>query len=267
MYTSDAAWTIVVPERMNIGALLKYALANGYRDDKIITATLDYTFVMHYRGEASEDLVIIALDGNDQLASAITGKCHRCLGVCYLSRDRLDEAEKSFIEAYKLYLQTDHVLGQANTLNDLGRLQVRQDRLDEAEKSFLEASELSLQIHDVLGQANALNDLGRLQMRRGRLDEAEKSFLEAYKLSLQSDRILGRANTLNDLGRLQMRRDRLDEAEKSFLEASELSLQIHDVLGQANALNEIRPATDAAGSSGRGREVFPRGFQAVCASS
>ncbi|HPG65888.1 MAG TPA: tetratricopeptide repeat protein, partial [Candidatus Hydrogenedentes bacterium] len=68
-------------------------------------------------------------------------------------------------------------LGQANTLQSLGDLDVREDRLEEARANYAKALPIYEQIGDRLGQANTLRALGQLALADGRLGEA-KGFLE-----------------------------------------------------------------------------------------
>ena len=266
--TSEVAWAITVPERLNIHAVLKFALGNEYRNEEIITATLDYANLIHYMGEASDELVIMAQGSKTDLSLGVAARCLYELGACYVTENRLDEAElhsrrlpscmcKLTMSLVRLALSVTWAVCQ----------HTRHHRFVEAEKSFVKVSELFSQAHNVSGQASALGNLGELHLRQDRLDQAEALFVQAYELYSQTHNVGGQARALAILGDLHMRRDRFDEAETSLVKASELFLQVHSVSGRGRCSHQPELPTHAAGSSRRGGEVTSQGLRAAFAKS
>lgn len=148
----------------------------------------------------------------------------------------LEEAEKRYSEAERLYKKKQDDLGLANTLKSRGDLLRRQGELEKAEEKYREAEELYRKERAALGLANTLKSQGDLLRRQGKLEEAGKKYREAEELYKREQANLGIANTLKSQGDLLRRQGKLEEVEKKYKEAETLYKKVQDNLGLANML-------------------------------
>ena len=138
-------------------------------------------------------------------------------------------------------------LGQANALNDLGRVRSLTGQYDEAADLQQRALALYQDVGDRLGQAKALNDLGRVRELTGQYDEAADLQQRALALYQDVGDHHGQASTLNDLGSVRELTGQYDEAADLQQRALALYQDVGDRLGQANALNDLGRVRELTG--------------------
>ena len=111
-----------------------------------------------YLGSATEDVISLAVEksaGNPQLYGL---QCLECLGDMYMAKNKLEEAEKAYMQA----ADRKDVLGRGVVLRKLGELYMQTNQLKEAEKVLLQAVELHKQAQDVCSEGNDwLSSTGR----------------------------------------------------------------------------------------------------------
>ena len=156
------------------------------------------------------------------------------LGDLEMRTDKLEEAEKHYVEAEGAYRRIHDDLGLANVLKAMGDLEMRTAKLEEAESHYREAEGAYRRIHYDLGLANVLKAMG--EMRTDKLEEAESHYREAEGAYRRIHYDIGLANVLKAMGDLEMRTDKLEEAEKLYVEAEGVYRRIHSDLGLANVL-------------------------------
>ena len=139
------------------------------------------------------------------------GTLHKMLRGYYM--DRPYEAVEVLAKAVK-YLNFDDEGINANLIKHLGDIEMRTDKLEEAEKHYVEAEGVYRCIHDDLGLANVLQAMGDLEKRTGKLEEAEKHYVEAEGVYRRIHEYLGLADVLQAMGDLEMRKDKQEEAKK-----------------------------------------------------
>ncbi len=142
-----------------------------------------------------------------------------------LTRGRTERAEELYFERLQLEQQLGDLLGQADSLLQLGSLAQGRD-LAAAADLFGESRQLAVGFEDGELEHRALASLGEVQRQRGDLAAAEKSWNQAlaYRLRLghrQHQRIL-----LRRLAALAYQRGQLDRAEERWEDLLELAEQL-----------------------------------------
>ncbi|RKN04846.1 ATP-binding protein [Streptomyces radicis] len=138
-------------------------------------------------------------------------------------------------------------IGEAEALENLGKVAFQASRLEEAEECHRGALAIRRRIGDRHGTAVSVNALGLLGLRRRRLDEAEAHFTEAVEIFRDLDdrrwKALMRGNlaeTLCELGRAEEARAIVEHALADFRELGDHS-------GEGNALWLLSWARRASG--------------------
>jgi len=142
-----------------------------------------------------------------------------------LTRGQSQQAEELFFERLQLEQQLGDLLGQADSLLQLGSLAQGRD-LAAAADLFSESRQLAAGFEDRELEHRALASLGEVQRQRGDLQAAEQSWNQAlaYRLRLghrQHQRIL-----LRQLADLAYQRGQLDRAEERWEDLLELAEQL-----------------------------------------
>jgi tetratricopeptide (TPR) repeat protein/transcriptional regulator with XRE-family HTH domain len=130
-------------------------------------------------------------------------------------------------------------LGQANALNDLGRVRLLTDDFPGAARDLAEALVLYRGIGNRLGQANALNNLGDMHRLTGDYPAAARDLADALAIYRGIDDRLGQANALNNLGIMHRLTGDFEAAARDLEEALGLYRDLGDHPGQTMALNNL----------------------------
>ncbi|MEV7197375.1 tetratricopeptide repeat protein [Streptomyces sp. NPDC093510] len=129
--------------------------------------------------------------------------------------------------------------GEANALNDLGRVRLLTGEFAEAARLQEQALALYESLGDRLGQAGALWELGRVRLLSGELAEAARLLEQALALYESLGDRLGQAGALNDLGRARQVRGEFAEATRLLEQALTLFQEVGDPQGEAESLNNM----------------------------
>jgi tetratricopeptide (TPR) repeat protein/transcriptional regulator with XRE-family HTH domain len=130
-------------------------------------------------------------------------------------------------------------LGQANALNDLGRVRLLTDDFTGAGRDLAEALEIYRGVGSQLGQANALNNLGDMRRLTGDYPAAARDLEEALGLYRDLGNRLGQANVLTNLGIMRRLTGDYPAAARDLEEALRIYRDIGDRPGQTMALNNL----------------------------
>jgi tetratricopeptide (TPR) repeat protein/transcriptional regulator with XRE-family HTH domain len=130
-------------------------------------------------------------------------------------------------------------LGQANALNDLGRLRLLTDDFTGAARDLEEALDLYLGVGNRLGRANALTNLGDMRRLTGDYPAAARDLEEALGIYRDLGNRLGQANVLTNLGIMRRLTGDYPAAARDLAEALASYRRLGDRFGQAMALNNL----------------------------
>lgn len=128
-------------------------------------------------------------------------------------------AAETHDRALPVFEELGDLIGQANTLNNLGINAYYEGHWGEALELYERSRALRLRAGDVLGGAIAANNIGELLSDAGQFDRAEVSFDAALRTFRTRDYAAGIAYALSNLGRLRRRTGRTDEASALLEEA------------------------------------------------
>jgi class 3 adenylate cyclase/tetratricopeptide (TPR) repeat protein len=121
--------------------------------------------------------------------------------------------------ALPVFEEIGDLIGQANTLNNLGINAYYEGHWGEALELYERSRTLRLRAGDVLGGAVAANNIGELLSDAGQFERAEAAFDAALRTFRTRDYASGIAYALSNLGRLRRRMGRPDDARVLLEEA------------------------------------------------
>jgi len=143
------------------------------------------------------------------------------LGEIFGQHGRLDEAEKSLLDAERI---SKMVLGDgpsAGVVLNLANLYQKQGKYEKAVEKYNEALTINRCFEHNEGLANSLHGLGTVFQARGQLHEAAEKYEEAKEIYLvcSSDKV---RVVLGDLGSIHQQNGMFDKAMMAYTEALEL---------------------------------------------
>jgi tetratricopeptide (TPR) repeat protein len=154
--------------------------------------------------------------------------------------------------ALDLYRQLGGRLGQALTLNNLGRTAAGVGDYQEAIRTLRTALDLHREINHRVGQSMALFYLGCALRRAGDLPGARAALREALATNRDIRNRSGAAMALNELGGVYRIADEVDRAITAHQEALELAALVPSPLDEAHSLAGFGRCALARGRSREG---------------
>ena len=109
---------------------------------------------------------------------------------------RYDQARRTLVEAFELFVDSDNALGQAWSLNHLGDVARASGDPAGAHRSYRRGADIFRAVGDTLGVARSAIDLGHLACEAGDLAVAHALFTEAMQAFAEIHRRLGIAIAL-----------------------------------------------------------------------
>lgn len=171
------------------------------------------------------------------------GKCHCRLAQTYERMDRPEEAEIQYIEAVKIWEQSENGTAQLGDLYyNLGVLYQKQRQFSKAEDCFLK--ELSLQA-STEKQADTHHSLGLLYCTIQRYDLAQQHYLQAIHLCSGP----AKAESLCGLGKVY----RLTSQTKEARDSLEAAVAIYEAAGDGKQAKRVRKLLASLSEVSRGK--------------
>lgn len=134
-------------------------------------------------------------------------------------RDKLDEADRCFVEALRIYESLDDDRGRACALVGRGMIRRRRGEIEAACDCWITAARLFAAVGDRFNQAMALGNLAWAAEQEGRLDEAQEWLGESRRMQIALGDARGLAATTAGLARLAYKARSYDAAASLSLEA------------------------------------------------
>ena len=218
VHTLDTAHTMHAAHLSKDTAIFSAMALNAFSDAKV---ALDYSLRLY------ESKMLVKTSRELQKAKAETllelGRIFRYQGMYLDSKESLNEA---LIIFRRLNKRTSKVRkGIADTLHEMGLLELKQHSLNDAELHLMESLELRRKSQNMNSECAAtLHQLAAVHLSRKDLDKAKSLLLEALSLCSQ---IGQRAATLKQLARVTIRQGLLDIAETYLDKALELYLELY----------------------------------------
>jgi tetratricopeptide (TPR) repeat protein len=173
-----------------------------------------------------------------------------CLGEAMEST----ESREHHREALRLWRALGDRLGEARSVNALGRLDLLRRRLDPARERFAEALAAFRELGHRHGEAAALTGLAGAHHAAGRLREAEEPLAAALAAYRTLDDPGGEAYAMGLLGGIRSGVEGLNAARQ----AVELALTLRDRALEARLLLELGAAQTAGGAPGEALASYQR---------
>jgi DNA-binding SARP family transcriptional activator/tetratricopeptide (TPR) repeat protein len=187
--------------------------------------------------ERANLVAIAGLESNDQPGHAIT-----LAAVLFRYLDtaaHLADAQTICTRALHAARHTGDLAAQAESLRNLGFVDLQRGYYPQAARSLRAAQSLYGKVRDISGQARALSTLGVVDWLRGRLAHAVDQFMRALALFHEAGDRAGEGRTLNNLGQVERLQGRYAEAAEHHREALAISRKAGNRRGEANALNNL----------------------------
>lgn len=149
------------------------------------------------------------------------------------------EAIKSFTEALKLGLSTEHLSVAAYAANGLGDAYRDSGDFQKASELYQKAASLHKSVQDRGGESLTINNLGTLNLNRGDPRTALAYFQESLKLQKEIGNRRSESFTTNDIGRAYNRLGDRAKALEYYQAALVLERALKDQLSEAATLSNM----------------------------
>jgi CHAT domain-containing protein/Tfp pilus assembly protein PilF len=174
----------------------------------------------------------LQLFGNDSHGRSIT---MAAMGWPYMYLGNNEEAELSFLQAYKGFQSDGNIRGEGITLYGLAWIHALRGQNQQAYRTFSLALARRRLAQDRRGEAITLAGIGKVEARRGRYVEAISSLNESLRLLPERDDY-ARADTLSNLGWVYSALGNHSFALEYFKRALPLRERVGDRIGEATTL-------------------------------
>jgi class 3 adenylate cyclase/tetratricopeptide (TPR) repeat protein len=158
-------------------------------------------------------------EGRAAGAGAALAHADRILGNAYAFLGRTEDATRYRQLALQVYEEIGDLVGQSETLNDLGIDAYFAGRWEEALDLYRRASELARRTGDEVNAAHGTNNIAEILSDQGHLEEAEGLFREVLRTWRAAGFRLGIAFATSNLGRVAARSGRYADAMALYAEA------------------------------------------------
>ena len=142
-------------------------------------------------------------------------------------------------QALPIKRQVGDKVGEAVTLNNIGRANDDLDDKAQALAFYEQALPIFREVGDVSGEATTINNIGRAHADLGDISQAMAFYEQALALYRQTGDAAGEAITLNNIGSLHADLGDNTGALAFFEQALPVFRQLGDQAGEADALNSI----------------------------
>jgi len=185
----------------------------------------------------------LRLFGNDPHTRSIT---IAAMGWPYMYLGNYEQAELSFLQAYKGFQADGNIRGEGITLYGLAWIHALRGENDQAYQKFSLALARRRLAKDRRGEAITLVGIAKVEARRGRYVEAIGSLNESLRLLRERDEY-ARADTLSNLGWIHSALGNHSLALEFFERALPLREKVGDRIGEATTLFGISVTEKALG--------------------
>ncbi len=180
-----------------------------------------------------------ALSRSELKDHRLQGEASVGLGFVYDKLGRLDEAEKSYMEALDHFAEIDYPEGSCRVLNYIGIARKRRGDLDGAEDFYRRSLDISLDKNFLWSAMSLYGNLGNLYSSKNDYDRAREYYSRSLDISREiSDRRIESINLLN-IGYALNELGKLDEAENNYAGAIEKLRALGDRGSEAIAFNNL----------------------------
>jgi len=160
-------------------------------------------------------------------------------GIDQYYASKFREALQSWEQALTLYREIGNLLGEADSLGNLGNACGSLGRYEEAIDYLLHQLEIAREIGHRPEEANSLNNLGNVYYYQGRYDQAIEYHQQSLKIARKIGYRCGEANSLGNLGNAYHSLGLYDKARDYHQQKLEIAREIEDRSGEVNSLGNL----------------------------
>jgi len=161
------------------------------------------------------------------------------IGLYYHIHANYGEAIKNYLEAMKLYEETDYKPGLAIAHNHIGNIYYAENNLTESMNNHLIALNIRTELGDKQGIANSQNNIGIIYEKQGKYTEALSNHLSSLKTNIELNNIRNIGSIYHDIGDVYKDLGNYNEALKSYFDATKYLESIKNFLDIGDSYNGI----------------------------
>lgn len=161
-----------------------------------------------------------------------------CATLVY-SLGRIDSSLKYYTGALNSYKKEKNNHGQAQSLHNIGVLQLKKGMHSKALMSYRRSERLKEKYGNRLGISEALHSIGIVYQRKNRLDKALKNYKKSLSIRKEHDDDYGVAQSLHQIGRVYEIKGDLEKSLEYFEESRALELKLGNKDGLSVSLRTI----------------------------
>jgi len=237
----DTARDWLDAERANLVAMTAHGATGGWPSHAITLAAILYRYFEAVSHHTDAQVVYAsALDSARQTGDlAAQAESLKNLGLVDIWQGHCQQAAERLGAALELYRRTVDRRGQSQTLGNLGIVAWRLGHLQQAADQFSQVLALFRDIGDRFGEGQALTKLGLVEQRQGHYEQAAGHQWESAAIFRELGDRRAEANVLHDLGDVLCRQGRYQEAEDHLDQALAIYREFGDRSSEAYVLNNL----------------------------
>ncbi|MEM6334346.1 MAG: tetratricopeptide repeat protein [Planctomycetota bacterium] len=182
--------------------------------------------------------------------------------LCMLGR--YEQARSLYERNLRTAVQKEDRALESESLGNLGLIFMMRGDLDEAESHFFAALSIDRDLGRLESQSIGLANLGLVAKHRGQLQEAVNLYQEAYSIDLKLGRLHGQAANLSNLGNIYQMLERYDDAMKCHKDSYEIFGLLRDEMRQGKTLSNVGIVAQSQGHLEVATDYLNRAYEISC---
>ncbi|MFC6863086.1 tetratricopeptide repeat protein [Halomicroarcula sp. GCM10025817] len=203
---------------------------------------------------ARYDLPAACSDATRQWVRATRGHAH-------LNRGAYQKAQAEFEERLGEARDNENRQGEAQSLNDVGKVARKLGEYEAARESHQQSLEIYRTIGDQQGEAKSLGNIGAVVWNLGEYEQARKYLRESIEIYRTIGDQQGEAKSTGNLGLVAQSLGEYEEGQKYHQQSLEIFRDMGDLLGEALSLSNLGMAAWNLGEYEAAREYHQQSLE------
>jgi tetratricopeptide (TPR) repeat protein len=202
-------------------------------------------FLLSYYDQARETYqqeldIIASLENVDaSLQSKLTASAYYHLGQIAQSESQWAQAESLYLQALKIFIESDNRYEQASTYHQLGIVAQEQQQWSQAESCHQQALKIFLDFGDRQSQAWSFHQLGIVKQSQRQWARAEIFYQQELKILVELNDRYEQARTFYQMGMVSQEQRQWQQAEHYYQQSLEIFLEFQDRRNEAKIYHQL----------------------------